>query len=124
MEYMKDYPSEFAKPLEICFQLLERCNIDIFDDDITPLKKYLQYLVMILCVTVHYVSLAMFTVNVIMESREVIDFSATVPFIMVASQGKKCLVFKKIDAPYTGRLGRWQLCMEKHLLVIPMLLPE
>ncbi|KAL0829387.1 hypothetical protein ABMA28_004161 [Loxostege sticticalis] len=41
---------------------------------------------MILCVTVHYVSLAMFTVNVIMESREVIDFSATVPFIMVASQ--------------------------------------
>ncbi|XP_072930198.1 odorant receptor 4-like [Epargyreus clarus] len=87
MEQMEEYPFEFAKPLLLCFDLLSRCNIGFFDENVPFVNKYWHFSYMIPFVVIHYMSMTGYMSKVFTGQVKVSELAFMVPVYLIQMQG-------------------------------------
>ncbi|XP_050344435.1 odorant receptor 4-like [Nymphalis io] len=87
MGEMEDFPYEFTKPLLLCFNLLKRCNIGFFDDNVPFLQKYWRSFFIVPCVIIHYISTSIYVSRVFTSQIKISELAFMVPVFLILTQG-------------------------------------
>ncbi|XP_064073172.1 odorant receptor 85c-like [Vanessa tameamea] len=99
MGEMEDFPYEFTKPLLLCFNLLKRCNIGFFDDNVPFLQKYWRSFFIVPCVIIHYISTTIYISRVFTSQIKISELTFMVPIFLILTQGflKAAVIITKRD---------------------------
>ncbi|CAH2090563.1 unnamed protein product [Euphydryas editha] len=97
MDGMKNFPYEFTKPLLLCFNLLKRCNIGFFDDNVPFFKKYWRFFFIIPFVLIHYITFSVYMSRVFTNQIKMSELAFMVPVYLIFTQGflKAAIVIPK-----------------------------
>lgn len=87
MDEMEHFPYEFTKPFLLCFNLLKRCNIGFFDDNVPVFKKYWRFFFIFPFVLIHYVSVSVYMSRVFTTEIKISELAFMVPVYLILTQG-------------------------------------
>lgn len=93
MEELFDMPHEYIEPIYRCFNILQRCNIFIFDKEKSFWKKNWRFIYIMPCVVLYYISLSVEMSKVFNGNIGLVELAYMVTVYVVTNQGKISINF-------------------------------